>query len=171
MLIEVSASRIARGVMLFTTLNFVVTPVLAEGLREDRRGAAQFSFDGSAPSDDSRVLAVRLSLTEPEASFEGLKVRLPSVQDRWALRSDVSVLLQCDRFREQGSEHKIRNLTDGCAGFSVYTTDPVTVEIPYRSSAINDEVEESRAANCARNPAISRSNSVRSHRKLPNRGF
>jgi RHS repeat-associated protein len=142
MLIEVSASRIARGVMLFATLNFVVTPVLAEGLREDRRGADQFSFDGLAHSDDSRVLAVRLSLTEPEASFEGLKVRLPSVQDRWALRSDVSVLLQCDRFREQGSEHRIRNLTDGCASFSVYTTDPVTVEIPYRSSAINDEVEE-----------------------------
>lgn len=43
MLIEVSASRIARGVMFFATLNFVVTPVLAEGLREDRRGAAQFS--------------------------------------------------------------------------------------------------------------------------------
>jgi hypothetical protein len=56
------------------------------------------------------------------------------------------VLLRCDRSGEQETELSIRNVTDGCAAFSVYTTAPVTVEVPYRSSAINDEVEESAIA-------------------------
>jgi hypothetical protein len=146
MLIEVSASHIVRGVIFFAALDFVVTPSLAEGLREDRRSAAQFSFDGSAHSDNGRAFAVRLSSTEPGASFEGFKVRLPPIKDRWMLRSEVSVLLRCDRSGEQESERRIWNLTDCCAAFSVCTTAPVTVEVPYRSAAINDEVEESAVA-------------------------
>jgi RHS repeat-associated protein len=58
----------------------------------------------------------------------------------------VSALLQCGRSSELSSEERIRNVTDGCAAFSIYTTAPVTIELPYRSDSVLDEIEESAIA-------------------------
>src|SRR5262249_27152837 len=126
MLVECLASRFMRIANVFAAVNFITTPVLAETVRNTSASPKITGLIASKRSNDWTTLALRLRRDAPEATFLGLKVRLPDRRDLVTHRDEVSVLLHCDRSHDgPPASDDVQNITDGCASFSIFATAPV----------------------------------------------
>jgi Salmonella virulence plasmid 65kDa B protein len=136
-------SRLLRGANLVAAFNFVITPTFGETVLRRLAPPDALSRIEPGPSDNVSTKAIRLTRNDPQSEFLGLKLRLPD--DRVSAldyRDDVSVLVQCSR-ENMPAVDTVRNVTRGCTGYSVFTTAPVTIEVPYN---IDREIEESAIA-------------------------
>ena len=78
----------------------------------------------------------------PSSTFKGLRVSLPELSDSLN-REEAAVFLHCDQTdRTQSQNREILNLTDGCSNFSIFASSPVTIEIPYSSKGLSEEIDE-----------------------------
>jgi hypothetical protein len=135
-------SWLLRGANLVAAFNFVITPTFGETARR-LAPPDVLSHIEPDPSDKLNTKAVRLTRSHPQSEFLGLKLRLPEGRvSALDYRDDVSVLVQCSR-EDIPPRDTVRNVTRGCTGYSVFTTAPVTIEIPYN---IDREIEESAVA-------------------------
>ena len=128
------ASRWICATNLFVALNFVVAPTVVDAARSAAFAAAPEVEKYIRSDDASRSFVLKLTRANPDGEFLGAKFRTPRVHRLWGGFGDASVLIHCDKDDGWSVDNKndVRNLTADCSSYSIYSTSPIIIELPYR---------------------------------------
>jgi RHS repeat-associated protein len=138
------ASKWIRTTNIFAALNFVLTPIVVDASRSMAFSATLDVGNSLLAYDAHNSSVLKLTRAYPETAFLGAKVRVSN--NRYSTGyGDVSVLIHCDRSDDLSIRDRslIRNLTADCYSYSIYSTAPITIELPYRANdPLTQEIDE-----------------------------
>jgi RHS repeat-associated protein len=86
---------------------------------------------------------VHLAPGVAEVTAYGMTVRRHSLPPMASLNTDVSVLVSCELADDRNMDSKVLNVTKECAAYSVLSRDPVTIEVPFDSSILPEDISPS----------------------------
>lgn len=122
--------------------NFMITPAVADALNQMPLPQRTHMFPLTA-AGAMQTAALELSQQIPESQAYGLKVKLPNPLGAVGSKGKASLFIECENERDRGKRSRqIKNITDGCSAYKIFSSAPVTVEIPYQPEGFQDEIDE-----------------------------